>query len=188
MSISFGHRIAEATELRLLIPHYAEEIYALVDRNREHLQKMSWIDGTRGVDDIRGYIRYALQSMATGSEVHWGIWHRGSFAGIIGTHTIQWQDRRAEYGYWLGEEFQGKGLVTAAARVMTEFLFTTLNINRLELHIRTNNPRSCAVAERLGYTLEGIQRKAVCSLGEMVDVAGYGLLREEWEKQDASTS
>lgn len=181
--LAFSHLLTDDAELRLLMPHYAEEIFTLVDANRTHLQRMSWINGARSTGDIRAYIQHALQCMASGTEIHWGIWYQGRFAGIIGTHPIQWHNRRAEFGYWLGEEFQGRGLITAAGRVMTEHLFTAHSINRLEFHIRTNNPRSRAVAERLGFTQESIQRQAVLSLGEMVDIACYALLQDEWKEQ-----
>jgi len=179
--LAFAHPLTGEAELCLLLPHYAEAIFALVERNRRHLQYLGWIDGTRSSNDIGSYIRHALQRMADGSEVHWGIWCGGDFAGIIGTHPIQWRDRRAEFGYWLGEEFQGKGLATAAGRAMAEYCFSVLNLNRLELRIRTDNPRSRAVADRLGFTQEGILRQAVQSTGKMVDYACYGLLRAEWE-------
>jgi ribosomal-protein-serine acetyltransferase len=147
---------------------------------------MSWIDSTRNVEDIRLHIGRALRRTMDGTEVHWGIWRHGCFAGIIGTHPIQRLDRWAEFGYWLGEEFQGNGLMTAAARAMTAHLFTEFDLHRLELHIRTNNPRSRAIAERLGFTLEGIQGQAAWSNGQFVDIACYGLLRETWDKMPES--
>lgn len=181
--LAFSHPLTDEAELRMLLPHYAEEIFTLTDRNRALLRPiMTWIDATTCVEDSRGFIRYALRRMAEGAEVHWGIWHHGSFAGAIGTLPINWQARSTEFGYWLGEEFQGKGVMTAAGRAMIAHLFHNLDLNRVELHIRTDNARSRALAERLGFTQECMQRQAMCFLDDMVDIASYGLLKGKWEE------
>ncbi len=71
--------------------------------------------------------------------------------------------------------------MTAAAGAMLEYLFTVLDLRRAELRIRTSNARSRGVAERLGFTLEGIKRQAAWTDDVPGDMACYGLLREEWE-------
>ncbi len=183
-AIAFAHPLTKDAELRLLLPHYAEEIFALVDRNRARLRPyMSWIEGTTIEEQSRVFISHALQRLADESEIHWGVWHGGRFAGSIGTLPFNAQARLAEFGYWLGGEFEGKGLMTAAGRALLAYLFTIADMNRAELHIRTNNPRSRAVAERLGFTREGILRQATWSEGEPADVACYALLREEWVRK-----
>ena len=179
--LTFSAPLSEDAELRLLQPHYAEEIYALVERNRWHLRIEDWVDATTNVEHVRGFITQSLQRQADGCEIQWGIWSGGHFAGMIGTWTVDSQAHRAEMGYWLGEEFQGKGLMTAAMCVMIKFMFNELDLNRAELRIRTDNPRSRAVAARLGFSLEGIQRQSASSEGKLVDMACYGLLREEWK-------
>ena len=113
-AIAFAHPISDDAEVRLLLPHYAEEFFAVTDKNRAYLRPtMHWVDDTTGVEDIRNFIRRSLRSMADETGVHWGIWYCGCFAGSIGTVFIKPQSRRVEFGYWLGEEYQGKGLMTA---------------------------------------------------------------------------
>ena len=185
-AIVFAHPLGDEAELRLLLPHYAEEVFAVTDKNRAHLRPtMSWVDDTTCVEHIRTFIRRALQRMAEGTEVHWGLWYRGRFAGSIGTASSHLHSRRAEFGYWLGEEYQGKGLMTAAGHAMLAYLFTVLELNRAELRIRTGNARSRGVADRLGFTLEGIQRQATWSDDVPADLACYALLRQEWEAKNA---
>ena len=181
--LAFCCPLTAEAELRLLLPHYAEEMYALVDRNRAHLHVMSWVETTTCAAHYLGFMaaRAAADGGRDGDAL--GDWYRGCFAGTIGTLPMNWHSRRAEFGYWLGEEFQGHGIMTAAARAMLAHLFTEMELNRAELHIRTGNTRSRAVAERLGFTREGIQRQANWSNGKPVDMACYALLREEWEQQ-----
>jgi ribosomal-protein-serine acetyltransferase len=183
VEIAFSRPLAENAELRLLLPHYAEEMFAVNDANRAYLRPyMQWIDGTTGPEDTRAFIRRALQRMADGTEAHWGVWCEGRFAGTIGTAApFDFVNKKVEFGYWIAEDLQGRGLVTAASRVMLAYLFDILGLNRAELRIRTVNARSRAVADRLGFSLEGVQRQAVQHDGEAGDMACYGLLREEWE-------
>jgi hypothetical protein len=60
-------------------------------------------------------------------------------------------------GYWLGEQYQGKGLVTAACRALVEHAFFELGLNRAVILCATENEKSCAVAERLGFRREGVR-------------------------------
>jgi ribosomal-protein-serine acetyltransferase len=64
---------------------------------------------------------------------------------------------------------------------MLGFVFEDLGVNRVGLQAEVSNQRSRALAERLGFTLEGIRRQGwVNSDGEPVDMAAYSLLASEW--------
>ncbi len=97
-------------------------------------------------------------------------------------HVLSQTDRRAEIGYWIGKEFEGKGIVTTACREMITYAFQDLRMNRIDLRSMVNNHRSRAVAERLGFKLEGILRQQAILRGEPLDMAMYSLLRDEWEQ------
>lgn len=183
----FAYPLTADIELRLLQPCDADTLYILTDKNRAHLQPwMPWIDSTTSVDVSRGFIRHALQTQAECAEYHWAICYQGQLAGIIGTLPINWASRKAEIGYWLGEEFAGKGVMTRAGQAMLTFLFTTLNLNRVEIRCDVRNNRSRAVAERLGFTHEGIQRQSLQVGEQLVDLHTFSLLREEWEVRAAA--
>jgi RimJ/RimL family protein N-acetyltransferase len=79
-----------------------------------------------------------------------GIWYEGRLAGVIGYHALDWENRTTEVGYWLGEEQQGKGLVTAACRALVDHAFGELGLNRVVISCATENKKSCAIPERLG--------------------------------------
>jgi len=114
------HALDERTELRLLEPRHAPELFELIDRNREHLgQWLAFPDYTKSVDDSRRFIESRLRALARGTGLALGIWHEGRLAGVIGLriHPIS---RRGELGYWLGEAFQGKGLVTKACKALID--------------------------------------------------------------------
>lgn len=60
--------------------------------------------------------------MAEGREAHFGIWVDGQIAGVTGAHTIHRLNRHAEIGYWLGQDFEGKGMMTASVGVLLDYL------------------------------------------------------------------
>lgn len=87
----------------------------------------------------------------------------GSAVGGIGISRLSDIERAsAEIGYWLGEPFWGRGLMTAALQVMTGWAFDTLPIHRIFAVPFASNTASRRVLEKAGYRLEGhLQRSAV---------------------------
>jgi ribosomal-protein-serine acetyltransferase len=72
--------------------------------------------------------------------------------------------------------------MTRAARAILGFVFDELDVNRVGLQAEVGNQRSRAVADRLGFTLEGVRRQAwVGGDGAFVDIATYSLLASEWQ-------
>jgi hypothetical protein len=117
----FVHKLGKDTELRLLEERHAEELADLTDRNREHLRAwLPWVDSNRTVEDHRTFIRGALEQFAGNNGFQAGIWHEGRLAGVVGFYGVDRENRSAFLGYWLGEEFQGRGLVTAACRALVD--------------------------------------------------------------------
>ncbi|MFD4543998.1 GNAT family N-acetyltransferase [Streptomyces bauhiniae] len=76
-----------------------------------------------------------------------------------------------ELGYWAAREHRGQGYVTEAASAVARWAFTALSVDRLEWRAEVGNGASRAVAERLGFTVEGVLRAGVGS---------RGVLRDSW--------
>ena len=175
-------RIDEETELRIFEERHAQEVAELVDQNRTSLRKwLPWVDDSRSVEDSKAFIRSSLQQFAQNEGFQTGIWYKDTFAGGIGYQGIDWIDRKVEIGYWLGESFQKKGLMTKACRTLIAYAFTELGLNKVEIHCATENIRSCAIPKRLGFTQEGILRDAQWLYDHFVDTVIYGLLAREWQ-------
>lgn len=100
-----------------------------------------------------------------------------------------------ELGYTLFiKKLWGKGLMTEAGGLVVDYLFMSEHVNRLEIRCDVENRASARVAEKLGFTHEGIARQATLSRGKHRDMRQYALLRDEWvraagqARQDKSTS
>lgn len=75
--------------------------------------------------------------------------------GNVGLHRFNWITRVFEIGWWCRKRAQGQGLITEAARALTEFAFATLGARRVWCLGDEENERSWRVAERLGFAYEG---------------------------------
>ena len=180
----FIHKLTQDTELRLLEERHAEELTNLTDRNREHLRAwLPWVDANRTLEDRKTFIRGALEQFAHNKGLVAGIWYEGRLAGVISYNSIDWENRSTELGYWLGEEYQGKGLVTAACRALVDHAFLELGLNRVVILCATENKKSCAIPERLGFRREGVQRQAVWLYDRFDDHVTYAALASDWQTQ-----
>ncbi len=84
----------------------------------------------------------------------------------------------AEIGYWLGEAFWGRGIVTEAVRAFTPWAWDAYGIGRLYAKVFAWNTASSRVLEKAGYSLEGRLRRAAIKQGEVVDELLYAAVRE----------
>ena len=176
----FHAPVRPGVELRLIEERHAHVQFNLVDREREQLRLwLPWVDATRSEDDILAFTRRTLEQFASNAGFAAAVWEHGKLAGVIGTHNINWLYRKAEIGYWLAREFQGRGLMTDACRAVVKHLLVEMDLNRVEIHCACRNEKSRAIPRRLGFTLEGTLREAQLLNGEFLDLEVYGMLRRE---------
>jgi len=181
----FVHKIDENIELCLLEERHADQVYSLLKENLDHLQEeLPWLNAELSLNDTKEYIRAGLERFSANNGLRAGIWFRGDLAGIASLHSVSWEDKKASLGYWLGSSFQGHGLVTKACRALIQYAFGVQKLNRLEIQCGVDNHRSRKVAERLGFTQEGVLRQAWWSQGRFVDLVVYSLLASEWQGID----
>jgi len=85
--------------------------------------------------------------------------------------------RSAEIGYWLGEEFWGRGIVTEAVSAVTNYAFDTFDLCRVFAGVFEWNPASMRVLEKAGYEFECRMKKSVTKDGETIDELIYAIVR-----------
>jgi RimJ/RimL family protein N-acetyltransferase len=98
--------------------------------------------------------------------------------GAIGVRVLHGRGI-AEIGYHMAPQARGRGLATAALRLLSDWSFRTLPVVRLQLTTHVDNPASQRVAEKAGYTREAVLRSWADQRGERVDLIMYSLLPGE---------
>ncbi len=102
----------------------------------------------------------------------------GEAVGGIGlTRLSDVACKTMEIGYWLGEPFWGRGIMTAAVRQFCAQAFALGDVERIQAAIFARNIASRRVLEKAGFTLEGVLRHSVYKNGELMDSCMYALLK-----------
>jgi ribosomal-protein-serine acetyltransferase len=173
--------VDEALVLRKLRIGSASLIFEAIDKDREHLRGwLPFIDVTRKKEDTEIFIKSALHSSCLKKDLIYEIWSTDCFAGLIALKEIDNWNSKTELGYWLTSDFEGKGLVTKSCRALIDLCFSQLGMNRIQLKAATGNARSCLVAERLGFKMEGIERDGEQHHRNYTDLIVYSILKRDW--------
>lgn len=185
----FSFAVTDDLTLELLEPMHASALFKLVDANREHLRPwMPWVDTTETVEDIQTFISSGLDQYAKRNGFQLGLFYQEKIIGVLGLHYINWTIGNTEMGYWLSKDAQSRGLMTMAVAALLEKLFEHYKLARVEIRANTENLRSRAIPKRLGFLQEGILRQAGMNNGQSFDMVVYGLLKEEWHKEEWQTN
>lgn len=88
-------------------------------------------------------------------------------------------DLQADMGYRLNKNYWGHGYATEAGQAIVKFAFETLKLERLQIRCFKNNPASVRIAQKLGFTQEGLIRNGVI-LNVITDYYIFGLLKDEY--------
>ncbi len=177
----FEIKINEKLSLKLRQTNDAEEIFVLTDKNRKYLRPwLPWVDKTLTPEDTKHYIEGEIENFKNKTGADFGIWYEGKWVGSMGYHSINISDKKAAIGYWLGEEFTGKGIMTECVKAIIKYGFEELGLNRIEIECSTLNEKSRAIPERLGFTMEGKLRQGHIVNGVATDDYMFSLLKGEW--------
>lgn len=102
---------------------------------------------------------------------------------VIGSIGVFRQDnihrRTAELGYYIAEEYWGKGIMTEAVKQICEYIFAKSDIIRIYAEPFAYNAASCRVLEKVGFQYEGTLRSNAVKNGKVIDMKMYSLLRTE---------
>lgn len=121
---------------------------------------MPWANQVPSVEQSEENVRIARVQFLERSDLRFHVFHKetGVFIASSGLHRMDWTVRKFEIGYWIRTSQGGKGFMTEAVEGIANFAIDQLSANRLEIRCDSKNVRSIRMAERLGFTLEGILR------------------------------
>jgi RimJ/RimL family protein N-acetyltransferase len=135
--------------------------------------------------DARSWFAITAGAWRDGTMATFGV-HADGFEGAVGGIGIRFfeglDDGCAEVGYWVGADARGRGVATQATRAVAEWVFAAVpSLARLQLRADAENVASNRVAEKAGFTREGVLRASRWNdrLGRRSDFVMWSLLREE---------
>lgn len=101
----FSRQLTDKLYVSLSIPQFAEEIFALTDKNRLFLRRwLPWLDTVTQAAHTREFINLQLRRFACGESLHLTIFSEGKVAGVAGYNSIDYVNGIGTIGYWQGEE------------------------------------------------------------------------------------
>jgi RimJ/RimL family protein N-acetyltransferase len=111
-------------------------------------------------------------------ETNFCVEVQGFAAGGIGIRRGQDVHRQtAGLGYWLGEEFWGRGIMSEAVAAFMDFCFDNISLRRIYAEVYANNPASARVLEKAGFVFEGRLKNNVIKDGKLLDSLLYAKTR-----------
>jgi ribosomal-protein-serine acetyltransferase len=178
-------KVDENLELRFVSERYAEEVTSTVQRNFDYLSEwMPWVTENYSVESARDFIKINRQKYFENEISDYFIFENKQIVGVIGFHKPDFANKSIEIGYWLDKRATGRGIITKCCRPIIDFIFNELNFKRIVIRCATENIKSQAIPERLGFTREGIARQAEYLNERFVDLVVFSILNEEWKNID----
>ena len=174
-------KVDDNLELRRTSMRYKDELVSLVIDNLDHLHEwMAWATKPYDSKKTTEFIERVEKAYQEKKELPYVIFSDGNSAGTIGLFNIDSANRSAEVGYWLAENEQGKGIVTRCCKALINHCFDELNLNRIVIKCATENFKSQAIPEKLGFTKEGEMRQERWHRDHFIGLIVYSILKEEW--------
>ncbi|MFP7443590.1 GNAT family protein [Bacillus infantis] len=183
----FNLDLDEEISLRLYKPEDAEELFILTIESKEYLKQwLGWLDYTRTAEDSASFIQSSLNAFEKngGHPQAAAIIYKGKIAGTIGFNEISTLHKIGVIGYWLGEKYQGKGIMSKAFSALVDYGFEKAGLNRIEVRAASGNMKSRALPVRFGFAEEGLIREAEWLYDHYVDHIVYGLLKREYSGRE----
>ena len=158
-------------------------VFTAIDNGRAYLSEwLPFVDKTKDIGFTLGFVESYLNSDR--KDLTFAIYVDDEFAGLIGLKDTDLLNRKTEIGYWLSERFQHRGIMTKSCSGLIDYCFNVLNMNRIQLKAGVGNKKSRAVAERLGFKFEGVEREGELLTHGFIDLAVYGILQSEFSNSN----
>ncbi|MAZ87322.1 MAG: GNAT family N-acetyltransferase [Cellvibrionaceae bacterium] len=158
-----------------------ESRFALTDRDRHPLRRwLPWLDQVQSVRESLEYMLQCIEQQPAGDGPTFAIYHTKNLIGIVGFHPKDQQQESAALGYWLSQNYAGRGIVTAATATLLNLGFNDMQLSRIELHCHVDNSASRPIAEKLGVHLTELRTNSEWLYDHWADQAIYHLLKEDY--------
>ncbi len=169
--------------LRPLRGSDAEAVFTAVDSSRPNLDRfMDWSPHTTRVKDAANFIRRSISGRRQGTMFEFGVFDatNDAYIGNCGLENIRRRINSVEIGYWIRSDRHRQGIATESAALVLKFAFAEMRFHRMILRAATDNAGSIRVAEKLGFTFDGLQRHELRLSRGWLDYKVFSMLDTEY--------
>src|SRR4051812_22695991 len=170
--------------VRLIEREDFEELYSLVERNRERLL-MYFPKTSAIIKDIEAAKKFAKQKVRNAldrEQFNFVIVVKShpQLIGMVMVKNVDWTVPKGELAYFIDQDYEGVGITSNAVKQVVDYCFEELAMEKLYIKFNPENVGSKKVAIKNGFEKEGLlKREFRTGLGELTDVERYGLLKKE---------
>lgn len=180
-------KVDESITLHLPESSMAEELFKLIDHQRDYLGKwLIWVEHTKSVKNSLTFLKEAGVFNRGGQQLTTLIKYNNKIVGSIGFVKLDKANKNGELGYWISENMQGKGIITKACEKLIDYAFKHLDLNRIVIKMDAQNTKSKAIPKRVGFTYEGTLRQDRYKKDHFRNTDLYSLLKKEWIESKTS--
>ncbi|OCG26016.1 hypothetical protein A9G11_01430 [Gilliamella sp. wkB108] len=163
--------------LKSPIREYAGKLYNIINVNRDYFsQFMAWPKFVTNETDTANFLDKCVAEHQKNIAKTYVILHDDDPVGLLSFNQIDKANKTAYIGYWLDSRVQGKGIMTQAIKVLTNFYAEHRIIKRFVIKCSVDNSKSNQVAKRCGFSYEGTLKQAEYLNGIYHDQNIYGLI------------
>ncbi len=163
---------------------------ALYEATRESMQelvaRMRWCERDFALENSVAWLSFTESAWTKGDSYNFAIveGRAGRMAGSIWISRVDPKHGMANLGYWVRTSCAGRGIATAAGRLIARFAFDEIGLNRLEIVVAAGNAASQRVAEKLGARFEGLLRQRLRLADGVKDALMFGLLAQDFKRSN----
>lgn len=129
--------------------------------------EMEWFENQKKLKDT---YNFAIETL-----------EEGIYIGGCGINNIDWKNGTATVGIFIGhKDYRGKGYGTDAMKILVDFIFNQINVNRVELSVFEFNERAQKSYKKCGFIEEGRLRQKLFRNGKYYDEIVMSILRDEY--------
>lgn len=169
--------IFEQIVLRPLVEEDQEAIFAAC--NDAEMQRWFPLPNSYSMADAQTFIELSDHKRKEGSGLVSAIEYQEIFAGVIDIKKVDWRAKCCEISYWGSPWIRNKGVTSRALTLISQWVLQEMNFERIEVRIAPENLASQRVAEKAGYSREGIARNAGYINSGRLDLIIYSLIRKD---------
>ena len=158
--------------------------HSLIDQNKERLSKYfpKTLNANKDLESTTAHVVERIRLTEKKEFFTFVIFDNLSnkIVGTIFLKELDWNIPKGEIGFFIEQNYEGKGIITKSVSLVINHCFDTLDLNKVYMRIAEDNISSKRVAEKNDFKVEGVLRKDFkTSEGELIDVVYYGLLKNE---------